>query len=83
MVGLTEAEISSAIKMAASVQPTQSAAAVVPFGSPSAPPLPPRPLTPLQPVQQRRKWSEYALIAAAVGGVGYALFHFVRVRIAC
>lgn len=43
----------------------------------NSPPLPPRPLNPLF---QSRSWSEYAMMAAVVGGVGYAIIHFLKVR---
>ena len=81
-LGLTEAEIDQAIKVASKVQPPPAspAAATTP---PSAvpPPLPPRALAPVQPVQRYRPrtWGEYAMVTAVVGGVGYALYHFVRV----
>lgn len=78
-VGMTESEIDNAIKLAASVQPTQSPTATTSVAPTMAPPLPPRPLTPPQPVVQQRTWKDYAVTVAVIGGVGYALFHFVRV----
>ena len=43
------------------------------------PPLPPRPLD-APPPPQGRTWSELAVMAAVVGGVGYAVVYFIRVR---
>ena len=39
----------------------------------------PPPLRPLAPPPRQRSWSEYAVMAAAVGSVGYAVVYFVRV----
>ena len=46
---------------------------------PVPPPLPPRPLD-APPPPQGRSWSELAVMAAVVGGVGYAVVYFIRVR---
>ena len=70
--GLTEIEINTAVDRA-----DQQAPPTVPNAT--APPLPPRPLTPIHHPPQPRTWSEYALMAAVVGGVGYAVVHFVKV----
>ncbi|XP_064385091.1 peroxisomal membrane protein PEX14-like [Halichondria panicea] len=67
--GLTEAEIDQAIQLAG-VSNTASTI-TGPF---APPPLPARTLTPSSPTS----WREYALIAAVVGGVGYAVYQFVR-----
>ena len=45
-------------------------------GQITPPPLPPRPLAP---PPRQRSWSEYAVMAAVVGSVGYAVVYFVRV----
>lgn len=79
LLGLTDAEIDKA------VQTAQQQGALVPASnqiaagtSPDAPPpLPPRPLT--APPPQRRSWSELAVMATVVGGVGYAVVYFIRV----
>lgn len=69
--GLTEAEIDAAVSRAESTPP--------PSNGQNPPQLPPRPLTPPHHRPQPRTWSEYAVMAAVVGGVGFALAHFFRV----
>ena len=74
-LGLNDAEIDKAVKLA------QQQGALAPASNQNAaiagpPPLPPRPPTP---PPRPRTWSEYAVMAAVVGGVGYAVVYFVRV----
>ena len=80
--GLTDAEIVKAVQLAEQqgilAPPTltnQNAALARPVG---APPLPPR--SPAPPPRER-SWSEYAVMAAVIGGVGYTVVYFVRVSL--
>lgn len=73
--GLTDVEIDRAIRLAQST--VNQAVATGTSNQTVAPPLPPRPPPPT-PVRSR-SWSEYALLAVVVGGVGYAVVQFVRV----
>ena len=75
--GLTDAEITQAIQLAAT-QNKQLGLGNDIVLSGQAPPLPARHLNPSVP---RTTWREYALMTAVVGGVGYALYHFVRVSL--
>ena len=71
--GLTDAEINQAMQLAGvstNVSPDPANYQIA-----QAPPLPVRTLNP-----PPRTWSEYALIAAVVGGVGYGLYHFIKVK---
>ena len=77
-VGLTDAEIDKAVQTAhqqGALTPVSNQSAAV-TGQVAPPPLPPRPLAP---PPQPRSWSEYAVMAAVVGGIGYAVVYFVRV----
>ena len=80
-IGLTDAEVEKAVEQAeqqgalAPASTNQSAVISRPVG---APPLPPRP--PALPPRER-SWSEYAVMVAVVGGIGYAVVYFVRVSL--
>ena len=74
-LGLNDAEIDKAMQLA------KQQGALAPASNQNTaitgpPPLPPRPPTP---PPRPRTWSEYAVMAAVVGGVGYAVVYFVRV----
>ena len=81
IIGLSDAEIDKAVQAAQQqgvLVPAASNQIAAGTGPAAPPPLPPRPLAALPP--QRRSWSELAVMAAVVGGVGYAVVYFIRVR---
>ncbi len=72
IAGLTDAEINTAVGIAQS-----STNDGVSMGASNQIAVPPRPPPPLP--LRSRSWSEYALLAVVVGGIGYAVVRLVRV----
>ena len=81
ITGLTDAEVEKAVQLAeqqgalAPASTNQNAVISRPVVAPSLPPRPPAP------PPRERSWSEYAVMVAVVGGIGYAVVYFVRVSL--
>ena len=77
LVGMTDAEIDAAIRLAPATPSSQAVSMGIP-NQIAIPPLPPRP-----PPPRSRSWSEIAVVATVVGGVGFAVVRFIRVSNVC